>query len=100
MYKIDEEIDKREQSKLWSEEMAKKVFSEKARRTKRKLTVTGSMFIVFLLFFVIGLNHPQQKIPTGSSWSSSFMSSVTDSVYPYAIPQDVEYFISYSFNGQ
>jgi len=99
MYKIDNEINKREQSKLWSEEMAKKVFSEKARRTKRKLAVAGSMFMVFFLSFVIGFNISRIEFYE-VSWSEDYISSVTDSIYPYSIPQDVEEFISYSFNGQ
>jgi len=99
MYKIDNEINKREQSKLWSEEMAKKVFSEKVRRTKRKLTVTGSLVVVFFLSFVIGLNVSRAR-PENPSWGDTFISSVTDSIYPYVIPQDVEEFITYSFNGQ
>jgi hypothetical protein len=99
MYKIDNEINKREQSKLWSEEMAKKVFSEKARRTKRKLTLAGSMFMVFFLSFVIGFNVSRSEFES-SSWGADYLSSVTDSIYPYVIPQDVDEFISYSFNGQ
>lgn len=99
MYKIDNEINKREQSKLWSEEMAKRVLFEKSRRTKRKLAITSSMFMVFFLFFVIGFNVSKVE-PEGSPWGEDYISSVTDSIYPYVIPQDVEEFISYSFNGQ
>ena len=42
MYRIDNEIKKREQSKLWNENIANRVFSEKSRRAKRKLTVAGA----------------------------------------------------------
>ena len=99
MYKIDNEINKRAQSRYWSEEMAKKVLSEKSRRTKRKLSFTSSLFIAFFLFFVIGFNVSKVKSES-SSWGADYISSVTDSIYPYVIPQDVEEFISYSFNGQ
>jgi hypothetical protein len=99
MYKIDNEINKREQSKLWSDEMAKKVLFERSRRTKRKLAVASSMFTVFFFFFVIGFNAFRME-PEASLWSEDYLSSVTDSIYPYVIPEDVEEFISYSFNGQ
>jgi len=99
MYRINDEINKREQSKFWSEEIANKVLSEKVRRTKRKLAVTGSSLVVFFLFFVIGLNVSRAR-PENPSWADTFISSVTDSIYPYVIPQDVEEFITYSFNGQ
>ena len=99
MFKIDDEINKREQSNLWSEEMAKRVFLERSRRTKRKIAVAGSMFTVFSLFFVIGFNVSRMEYE-GSLWGEDYISSVTDSLYPYVIPEGVEEFISYSFNGQ
>jgi len=99
MYRINDEINKREQSKFWSEEIANKVLSEKSRREKRKLTVTGSLVVVFFLSFVIGLNVSRAR-PASPSWSDTFISAVADSIYPYVIPQDVEEFITYSFNGQ
>jgi len=99
MYRINDEINKREQSKFWSEEIANKVLSEKVRRTKRKLAVTGSSLVVFFLFFVIGFDFSKTE-PVSPSWSDTFISAVADSIYPYVIPQDVEEFITYSFNGQ
>jgi hypothetical protein len=99
MYKIDNEINKREYSKLWSEEMAKRVLCERSRRTKKKFAVASSMFTVFFFFFVIGFNVSRME-PEGSLWGEDYISSVADSTYPYSIPEYVEEFISYSFNGQ
>jgi hypothetical protein len=99
MFKIDNEINKREQSNLWSEEMAKRVLLERSRRTKRKLAVASSMFTVFFFFFVIGFNVSRVEYE-GSLWGEDYISSAADSLYPYVIPEYVEEFISYSFNGQ
>ncbi len=98
MYSLNGEIEKRIQSSSWSEKMASRILSERSRRTKRKITFTSSLFIAFFLFFVIGFNVSRVQ-PESSSWGSTFISSVTDSIYPYVIPQDVDEFISYSFNG-
>ncbi len=99
MYRIDNEIDKRKQSKLWSENIARNVLSEKSRRARRKLTVAGSFFIVFFVFFVIGFNVSRME-PASTSWNETLISTVTESINPYIIPEDVDEFISYSFNGQ
>jgi len=99
MYKIDNEINKREQSKLWSENMAKRVLVERSRRTKRNLTVASSMFVALFLFFIVGFNVSLTQ-PEDSLWGEGYISSVTDSTYPYSIPQDVDEFIFCSFNGQ
>jgi len=99
VYRINDEINKREQSKFWSEEVAKKVLYERYRRNKRNLAVTGSLVIVFFLFFVIGFDFSQTE-PESPSWNETFISTVTESVNPYIIPEDVDEFISYSFNGQ
>jgi hypothetical protein len=98
MYNLNDEINKRMQQKSWSEEVARKVISEKTRRTKRKMTVTGSLFIVFFMSFVIGFNISKSK-SEGSSWNDYLMSTVIESTNN-EIPQDLEEFISYSFNGQ
>jgi hypothetical protein len=98
MYNLNDEINKRMQQKSWSEEIARKVISEKTRRTKRKLTFTGSLFIIFFVFFVIGFNISQTR-SGGTSWDNYIMSAVIESTNT-AIPQDLEEFISYSFNGQ
>jgi len=98
MYSLNEEIEKRIQSNYWSQEIAEKVISEKSRRTKRKLTVTGSLFIGLFMFIVIGLNVYQTK-PESASWSENFMSAIIESIN-IAIPEDVDEFISYSFNGK
>jgi hypothetical protein len=99
MYKIDKEINKREQSELWSEDMAKRVIFERSRRTKKKLTVASSMFMVLFLFFVISFNVSLIE-PEDSLWGEDYISSVTDSTYPYSIPQYVDEFIFFSFDGQ
>ncbi len=99
MPSINEEIEKRMQSGFWSEEIAGRVISERFRRRKRNLAVTGSLIVVFFLFFVIGFDFSG----TGSespSWNETLISSVAETVYPQVIPQDVDEFISYSFNGQ
>jgi hypothetical protein len=98
MYNLNDEINKRMQQKSWSEEIARKVISEKYRRTKRKLTFTGSLFIVFFVFFVVGIKVSRTRTE-GTSWDNYIMSSVIESTNT-AIPQDLEEFISYSFNGQ
>jgi hypothetical protein len=98
MYNLNDEINKRMQQKSWSEEMARKVISEKSRRTKRKLTLTGSLFIVFFLSFVVGINASRIRSEE-ASWDNYIMSAVTESTNT-EIPQDVVEFISYSFNGQ
>ena len=98
MYNLDDEINKRMQQKSWSEEIARKVISEKTRRTKRKMAVTGSLFIVFFMSFVIGFNASKTK-SGGTSWNDYLMSTVIESTNT-AIPQDLEEFISCSFNGQ
>ena len=99
MHNINDKINKREQSKFWSKEIAGRVVTERSRRAKRKLTVTGSLFIVFFLFFVIGYNISLTKTES-TTWSDTFISEVTESIYPYMIPQDVDEFITYSFNGE
>jgi len=99
MYRMDIEIDKRERSSCWSEEIARKVLSAKSRRTKMKITVTGSLFMVFLLFFFIGFDF-SGTVSSSPSWSETIISSVNETMYPQLIPQEVEEFISYSFNGQ
>lgn len=98
MYNLNDEINKRMQQKSWSEEIARKVISEKTRKTKRKLTFTGSLFVVFFVFFVIGFNISQTRSEE-ASWDDYIMSAVTESINT-TIPQDLEEFISYSFNGQ
>ncbi len=98
MYNLNDEINKRMQQKSWSEDIARKVVWEKSRRAKRKLTLTGSLFMVFFLFFVIGFNVSRIR-SEGASWDSYIMSAVTESINT-EIPQDVVEFISYSFNGQ
>jgi hypothetical protein len=98
MYNLNDEINKRMQQKSWSKEIARKVISEKSRRTRRKLTFTGSLFIVFFLSFVVGVNVSRIR-SEGASWDSYIMSAVTESTNT-EIPQDVVEFISYSFNGQ
>jgi hypothetical protein len=100
MYRIDSEINKRKQSKLWSEDIAQKVLSEKSRRARRKLTVVGSFCIVFFVLFVIGFNV--SRVGTESPyWVDDFISSVTDdSYYQSQVQEDLYYFVTYSFNGQ
>ena len=99
MHSLNEEIEKRIQSGFWSEEIAGRVYSEKSRRRKRNLAVTGSLIVVFFLFFVVGINVFQME-PAGTSWDETLISTVTESINPYIIPEDVDEFISYSFNGQ
>ena len=100
MYRIDNEIKKREQSKLWNENIANKVLSEKSRRNKRNLTVAGSFFVVFFVFFVIGLNVSRVR-PESPSWVDDFLSSVTDDgYYQSEIQEDLYDFVTFSFNGQ
>ena len=99
MYKIDNEIKKREQSKLWTENIANRVFSEKSRRARRNLTVAGSFCIVFFLFFVIGFNVSRINAES-TSWVDDFLSSVTDDSYYQSQTQgDLYDFVMYSFNG-
>lgn len=99
MYRIDSEINKREQSKLWSENMARNVLSEKSRRARKKLTVAGSFFIVFFVFFVIGLNVSRVS-PDSPYWVDDFISSVTDdSYYQSEMQEDLYGFVTYSLNG-
>jgi hypothetical protein len=99
MYKLESEINKREKNSCWSEEIAQKVISERSRRRKTKITVTGSLFMIFFMFFVIGFNFIRTE-PTGPSWSETIIASVDENVYPELIPQDIDEFIFYSFNGQ
>lgn len=100
MYRIDSEINKREQSRLWSEDMAKKVLSEKSRRYRRKLTVAGSFCIVFFVFFVIGFNINRIR-PDSSYWVDDFISSVAeDGYYESSISDDLYDFVIYPLNGQ
>ena len=99
MYKLENEINKREKNNSWSQEIASKVISERARRRKTKITVTGSLFMVFFMFFVIGFNFIKTET-SGSSWSDEFIASVDEVMYPELIPLDIEEFISYSFNGK
>jgi hypothetical protein len=100
MYRIDNEINKREQSKLWSEKMANRVLYEKSRRARKKLTVAGSFCIVFFVFFVIGLNLDRFR-PDSSYWVDDFVSSVTDdSYYESSVSENFFDFVTFSFNGQ
>ena len=99
MYKLESEINKREKNNSWSQEIAAKVISERSRRRKTKITVTGSLFTVFFLFFFIGFNFIKTG-PSSPSWSESIIASVDEVMYPEAIPQDIDEFISYSFNGR
>ncbi len=99
MYKLESEINKREKNNSWSQEIAAKVLSERSRRRKTKITVTGSLFVVFCMFFVIGFNFIKMG-PSDPSWSEAIITSVDEVIYPQAIPQYVDEFISYSFNGQ
>jgi hypothetical protein len=95
MYRIDNEINKREQSKLWSENIAKKVLSEKSRRARRKLTVAGSFCIVFFVFFVIGFNVSRVRSES-PYWVDDFISSVTDdSYYQSEMQEDLFDFVTY-----
>lgn len=98
MYNLNKEIEKRMRSNSWSKEIAEKVISGRARRTRRNLTLTGSLFMVFFLFFVVGFNFYQIK-SEGASWDNYIISTVIESTNT-TIPQDVEEFITYSFNGQ
>ncbi len=99
MHSLNKEIEKRIQSSFWSEEIAGKVIFERSRRKKRNLAVTGSLFIVFLLSFVIGFDFSKTE-PASPDWNETFISSVTETIYPSVIPENVDEFISYSFNGQ
>jgi hypothetical protein len=99
MHSLSEEIEKRIQSDSWSKKMAGKVMFERSRRRKRSLAVTGSLFVVFLLSFIIGFDFSKTG-SVSSSWNENFISSVTEAVYPQVVPQDVDEFISYAFNGQ
>jgi hypothetical protein len=99
MHNLNEEVEKRIQSSFWSEEIAGKIISERLRRKKRNLAVTGSLIVVFFLFFVVGFNVSRTE-PAGASWNETLISTVTESINPYIIPEDVDEFISYSFNGQ
>ncbi len=99
MYRISEEISKREQSKLWSEEIARRVISEKSRRAKTRLSVTGSLIVVFVLSFVVGFNISRGH--ESDNWVDDFISSVTDDTYYQSDTQgDLFNFVTYSFNGQ
>jgi len=99
MRSLNGEIEKRIQSGFWSEEIAGRVISERVRRKKRNLAVTGSLMVVFFLFFVVGFNISEME-PAGASWDETLISTVTESINPYIIPEDVDEFIEYSFNGQ
>ncbi|MBN1695122.1 hypothetical protein JW879_06965 [candidate division WOR-3 bacterium] len=99
MHSINGEIEKRIQSSFWSEEIAGKVISERSRRRKRNLSVVGSLTVVFFLFFVVGFNVSRIE-PASTSWNETLISTVTESINPYIIPEDVDEFIEYSFNGQ
>lgn len=99
MRNLNEEISKRMQSSSWSKKMAGKVVLEKSRRKKRNLIATGSIFMVFILSLVIGFEFSKTGAES-PSWSDTFISSVTENIYPQVIPQDVDEFISYAFNGQ
>ncbi len=99
MPNINEEIEKKMQSGFWSEEMAGRVISERSRRRKRNLSVIGSLTVVFFLFFVVGFNVSRME-PASTSWNETLISTVTESINPYIIPEDVDEFISFSFNGQ
>ena len=99
MYKLESEINKREKNNSWSQEIAEKVISERSRRRKTKITVTGSLFMVFFMFFVIGFNFIKTET-SGPSWSDELIASVDENVYPELIPQDIDEFISYSFIGK
>ena len=99
MRSLNEEIEKRKQSGFWSEEIAGRVISERVRRRKRNLSVIGSLTVVFFLFFVVGFNVSRME-PASTSWNETLISTVTESINPYIIPEDVDEFISYSFNGQ
>ncbi|MEJ2567315.1 MAG: hypothetical protein P8Z50_00320 [candidate division WOR-3 bacterium] len=99
MYKLESEINKREKNSCWSEEIATKVISERSRRRKVKITVTGSLFMVFFMFFVIGFNFIKTE-PSSPSWSETIIASVDEAFYPQAIPQYIDEFISYSFDGR
>jgi hypothetical protein len=99
MRSLNEEIEKRKQSGFWSEEIAGRVISERVRRRKRNLSVIGSLTVVFFLFFVVGFNVSRIE-PAGASWDETLISTVTESINPYIIPEDVDEFIEYSFNGR
>jgi hypothetical protein len=99
MRSLNEEIEKRKQSGFWSEEIAGRVISERVRRRKRNLSVIGSLTVVFFLFFVVGFNVSRME-PASTSWNETLISTVTESINPYIIPEDVDEFIEYSFNGQ
>ncbi|MEO0293439.1 MAG: hypothetical protein ABIN61_04350 [candidate division WOR-3 bacterium] len=98
MYKLDEEIEKRLKSNSWSKEIAGGVLSLIAKRRKKKIAFTGSLFLWFFLFFVIGLNISKERIRKESF--GNFISTVTESIYPDLIPEDIEEFISYSFSEE
>jgi hypothetical protein len=95
MYSLNEEIEKRMRSNSWSKEIAEKVIFGRARRAKRNLTLSGSLFAVFFLFFVIGFNFTKTKSEE-TSWNNYIMSRVIESTNT-AVPEDIVKFISYSF---
>lgn len=95
MYSLDDEVEKRMQNDSWNKEISERVISERGRRTKKKLTLAGSLFVGLFIFVFFGLSIYQssEEIP----WNNYLMSAVVDSTDIDLVPADVDDFITYAF---
>jgi hypothetical protein len=98
MEMFNDEIERRKESNVWSKNIAGRVIKERSRRTRRKLTVVGSIFVTVMIAIAIGINVYQGNI-IENSWENYFMSAVYESVATDPVPEKVDKFIEYSFNG-
>lgn len=96
MEKFNREIENREESTLWNEDIAERVIQERSRRTRRNISVAGSIFIVLLMLVTAGFNMYKSRV-TEDSWENYLTSTIRETFETEVVPEEVDDFIEYSF---